>query len=90
MKRHRLGRALRGRYGHAFQRKVCGEYHTRTGKVGALIHCSMSDRGTTYSYIGAWGAGSGHSAADMRKEIAYWRANKRGMREVIPFSEGGA
>lgn len=67
------------------QREVSGEYHTRTGKVGAVIHRTTSRDGVAYSYIGAWGAGSGLSAADMRRQVESWRANKRGMKTIHPF-----
>jgi hypothetical protein len=90
MRRPRRGHALHRRYGRALQRSVCGEFLTRTGKIGATIRCLRSGDRVTYSYIGAWGAGSGHPASYMRTLVADWRANKRGMRETIPFTEGGA
>src|SRR5208337_3667242 len=41
-------------------REICGKYLTRTGKDGATIRRSTDRDGrVTYSYIGAWGAGSG-------------------------------
>lgn len=78
---------LRRRYGHAAAREVCGEYHTRSGKVGAIIRRSVGPDGrVTYSYIGEWGAGSGLDLITMKRDVAYWHERKRGMKVIIPFT----
>ena len=70
------------------EREVCGKYLTRTGKEGATVRRSTDRDGrVTYSFIGAWGAGSGLSVTDMRREVDYWNERKRGMQIVIPFVE---
>jgi hypothetical protein len=68
-------------------REVCGEYLTRTGKVGATIYRTTSGGQVTYSYIGTWGAGSGLSAADMRATVKEWSRTKRGARAAVPFGD---
>jgi hypothetical protein len=70
----------------AFNRELAGEYHTRTGKVGAEIHRSVGRDGrATYSYIGEWGAGSGLSATDMQREVRDWLERKRGIQTITAF-----
>jgi hypothetical protein len=64
----------------------CGEYLTRSGKVGAKIKRSRWDDGRiSYSYIGEWGAGSGLNEKDMRAEVQSWLERKRGIQIVTPF-----
>jgi hypothetical protein len=68
-------------------RELAGEYHTRTGKVGARIYRSVGRDGrVTYSYTGEWGAGSGHDAAYMEREIRGWFERKRGIQTITPFA----
>ena len=69
------------------QTAKCAEFLTRSGQVGATIYRSVGPSGTTYRYTGKWGAGSGIDIKTMRDDVSYWRANKRGMRETIPFNE---
>jgi hypothetical protein len=67
-------------------RVPCGEYHTQSGKVGAIIRRSTDRDGrATYSYTGQWGAGSGLSYADMMRDVDYWMGNKRGVKVITQF-----
>jgi hypothetical protein len=70
-------------------RTLVGEYHTRTGKVGAKVyrHEWSVESPATYSYNGAWGAGSGHGLAQIQKDVNYWLQNKRGIKTIVPFAE---
>lgn len=79
-------RRIRHRYGHSLSGTLCGEYHTRTGKVGAKIfrHTDRDGR-VTYSFRGEWDAGSGHGIEYMKKLVAGWHERKRGMRVIVPF-----
>jgi hypothetical protein len=75
----------RRRYGHAGASEVVGEYRTRTGKIGArIVRWSIGGR-VSYSWEGAWGAGSG-DAATMMLQIASWKRHKRGLRVVKEFA----
>jgi RadC-like JAB domain-containing protein len=63
-----------------------GEYHTQSGQVGATIkRWTGRDGRVTYSWIGKWGAGSGLSYADMRREVDSWIEHRRGIKVVVPF-----
>lgn len=60
---------------------VVGRYLTASGLVGAEIF--ESPYGLRWS--GKWGAGSGHSHADMLAEVQNWLRNKRGVRVDVAF-----
>lgn len=66
-------------------------YKTQSGKVGATVKRNVDGNGrVSYSYIGAWGAGSGISEIDMQATEKSWRESKRGFTvesdEVAPVS----
>ena len=72
------------------KRETCGEYLTRSGKIGATItRTTAADGRVTYSYIGEWGAGSGHPIETMRNIVFGWnlRAKRTGSRASIAFVE---
>jgi hypothetical protein len=49
---------------------VVGRYFTQSGKIGVTIHETTDFRGIkVYSYMGKWGAGSGHDRAAMESEL---------------------
>jgi hypothetical protein len=63
----------------------CGEYLTRSGKVGARIkRWTGADGHVWYSWSGEWGAGS-LNEKDMRAEVQSWLERKRGIKIVAPF-----
>ncbi len=70
-------------------REVCAEYLTQSGKVGATVtRTTGADGRVTYSYIGTWGAGSGHDLATMRNVVFGWSLRfKRGVTARIVFTD---
>jgi len=72
------------------KREVVAEYLTRSGKPGATVtRTTASDGRVTYSYIGAWGAGSGMDLATMRNIVFGWnlRAKRTGSSVAIAFTD---
>lgn len=64
---------------------LVARYLTPTGKVGAEVHEHVSSDGRVwYSYSGTWGAGSGKSASDTRKDIEFTLSMKK-FKTEIPF-----
>ena len=66
-------------------RRLVGVYKTAGGLIGAEIRQSDSPRETTYSYKGTWGAGSGHSLADMAEILRGMLSGRRGVQVVMDF-----
>lgn len=61
------------------QRSYVRTYKTKSGKIGARIEKVVGPAGKVfYNYTGEWGAGSGHSLAQMDKIESMWRKEKRG------------
>jgi hypothetical protein len=68
------------------QSEIVGEYHTRSGKIGAKItRMIFGNRRVGYSYTGEWGAGS-VDLETIKKEVQYWHNRKRGMRVIKEFT----
>lgn len=63
-----------------------GLYLSKTGKVGVVIRAGGGGR---FSYIGEWGAGSGHSEEAMRKFLQGMLRGRRGVRVEIAFAGVG-
>lgn len=59
-----------------------GRYLTKTGKVGVEIFRSASG---FYRYIGAWGAGSGLTAASMLSSLSFMLSKRRGVVILVAF-----
>jgi len=58
-------------------------YLTRSGKEGARVKRYTATSGRiSFSWIGAWGAGSGANYADIRKSVETALAHKRGWQVV--------
>ena len=79
-----MNRVSHRRFGHSASSEVVGEYHTRTGKVGARIVKRTIGGRTHYGWSGEWGAGS-VGEADMLREVASWHERKRGMKVIVEF-----
>lgn len=67
--------------------RVVRVYKTKSGKVGAKIKEDIGSNGQVrYSFIGEWGAGSGHDAAHMAAMERGWQEQKRGF--TVTDAEG--
>lgn len=62
-----------------YGKNVVSVYSTATGKEAMKISRNEGSNGVTYSYIGSYGAGSGHSFEHMLKEVNDQKRFRRGM-----------
>lgn len=61
-------------------------YLTKSGKEGARVKCHTSTKGSvSFSWIGAWGAGSGPTYDGIRASVESALTQARGWRAVTPL-----
>ncbi|MBX9900034.1 MAG: hypothetical protein K2Y28_04540, partial [Burkholderiaceae bacterium] len=76
---------------NSYGKNVVSVYSTSSGKEAMKISKNEGSRGVTYSYIGSYGAGSGHSFDHMLKEVNDQKRFRRGMHVTygVEFAEVG-